>query len=170
VYNFAGQVDVEVAVSSVTFTDLGTGLELVGVDMLWVCPSTGARRLDMQINGKGPPAGSRMSRDQFDLSLGTREDRLDPGLTVADLIAGIDNTVYRGAVYIQSGSAHNEGVLFEGEGYAQDASVVRLDRERFSRRMGRWASVESEINSVSLAVAGGTNNIGVGSVFRAYTG
>jgi hypothetical protein len=166
-YQFAGQEFVAVPVASVTFSGLGGTRN--GIDILWNHASSGLRRLDLEINGDPAPAGSAMIREQMEAVLATREDRVDPGFAVADLVAVASGTVYRGCVYVQiDDNDPVEMTYVLTEGYAKDSFLILGDRERFSHRMGRWAAAIEEITSMSLVVASGQSSIGVDSNIKVF--
>jgi hypothetical protein len=166
-YSFGGQHLVDVPVASVTFSGLAGPRQ--GLDILWNHASSGIRRLDLEINGASAPAGSRMVREQMEALLATREDRVDPGFAVADLVAVASGTVYRGCVYVQiDGDEPVESTHVMTEGYAKDSFLILADRERFSHRMGRWVAQHADITSMSLVVASGQSSIGVDSNIKVF--
>lgn len=156
------------AVASITFS--GLDQERVALDMRWLHSSTGIQRLDLELNGSPAPAGSKMVRSQFETLIGLREDQLDPGFSIADLVAAVaTGTFWEGVVHILADSTLEEVTYAVGEGYAVDANLVLADRERFSSRQGRWNdSTMGAVTSLSAVVASGASRIAIGSRFKIF--
>ena len=113
-----------------------------------------------------------MAREQIETATGTREDRADPGMTVADLVASVaTGTSSRGVVYILSEQDYIEPIYVMSEGYSQDANLVLRDRERFFTRRGRWNNfAQQSVNTVSLTVGSGRSRMDIGSKFTVFVG
>jgi len=165
-YGLQGDVLVAGApVASITFSGLDNIIPIprIAMQIRWNHESTGAQRLDLEINGDAAPAGSKMIRNQYETTLGTREDRLDPGFTAADLIAVAAGTQWEGMIYFLGDPSGRDKAVAEADGYARDAAILLADRERFLFRQGRWNAIVTSLSSTSLVVASGSSVIAVGS-------
>ena len=156
------------AVASITYS--GMDDEQPALDMRWLHASTGVQRLDLQLNGNAAPGGSKMVREQFETTTAVREDRLDPGFTIADLVAAIaGGTMWEGIICILADSTLEEVTYASGEGYANDAILTLGDRIRFSKRNGRWNDDSmGSVSSLTAVVGSGQSMIGIGSHFKLF--
>lgn len=150
------------AVASITFSGLDD-VDRLALDVDWLHASTGVERLDLEINGDPAPGGSTMIRNQFEASAGLREDRTDPGFTIADLVGGAAGTSWEGVLYLLTDLSEGDKAVAEVDGHADDSVTILGDRERFVSRRGRWNAIVGEITSISLVVASSNSEIEVGS-------
>jgi hypothetical protein len=157
-YQPAGEAVISTPVASVTFSGLGS--EQVAIDYDWRHSGTGIERLDLEINGAAAPAGSRVVRDQQEATLGIREDRAEPGFSIADLVSVVANASARGAAYLLAEQDYVQPIFMVTEGYSLDSAILAGDRERFNSRVGIWNNAaQQSVTSITVMIASGRARI-----------
>jgi hypothetical protein len=170
-YNLFGETNVVVAVASVTFSGVSI-TPRIGVNIDWKHAGTGIERLDLQFEGIPAPAGSSMVRNQLSVTAGvsTRQDRSDPGFTVADLVGILVGTFYQCAAYaLCDRGEHNDPTYVLTEGYAQDGTIIVNDIETWSTRQGRWNQIIDGFTVLTVTVASGRSQIGINSHIQGFS-
>lgn len=173
VWTYTDEINVDSTdLSSITFSGLdGDDQRSYALEYYWLHAGTGVRRLDLRFNGAGLPGGSVMARRQQEvLGISLGEDRVDPDLTVADLVGAASGTFASGTVaMLTERDIAVHGIPIKCESFSKDAALLLGDRFRFTTRQGIWASLSAAITSVTLQCNTGSS-IKVGSFFRLYRG
>lgn len=166
--SYLSNVDVTGArVASVTFSGLDGDTDRVyAMRVIWNNPLALTKRLDLRINGDALPASAYMIRQQWERSLGVREDRTDPDFTIADLVGAVADTFAEAAVYLGCTRVSIPyGFTCEVRGFCRDAAILANDRERVFHRLGVWGDTSANITSLTIQTGDASAAIDLNSSF-----